>query len=159
LRVLLLLSIGFLYLFSAQEDSAVSFIKEKKEIRRLKQELNTFYNKEEEKYQARKKELDSLLSKIKSEKKAIQDLYDKNKDILKDIEGAVATKTTKIYNGMKPKVAASIFNKMIEDGKIEDVFDIILKLKEAKVTLILKFLSVDNAAILTQMLENFKVKN
>ena len=142
----------------AQED-AVSFIKEKKEIRELKKELNAFYNKKEEEYQVRKKELESLLSKIQSEKKAVQELYDKNKAILDDIEGAVTTKTTKIYNAMKPKVAASIFNKMIDDGKIEDVFDIILKLKEAKVTLIMKFLSVQNASVLTQMLEDFKVTN
>ena len=59
---------------------------------------------------------------------------------------------------MKPKRAALIFDKMIEDGKIEDVFDIILKLKEKKVTLLLNSLSVENAAILTQMLENYSIE-
>ena len=42
---------------------------------------------------------------------------------------------------MKAKNAADIFNQMIEEGKIEDVFDIIIKLKENNVTQILKFLS------------------
>ena len=59
---------------------------------------------------------------------------------------------------MKPKRAAEIFDKLVEDGKIEDVFDIILKLKEKNVTLILKFLDVENAAILTQMLENYSIE-
>jgi len=48
---------------------------------------------------------------------------------------------------------------MINDGKIEDVFDIILKLKEKNVTLLMKYLSVPNAAKLTLMLQNFKVEN
>jgi flagellar motility protein MotE (MotC chaperone) len=48
---------------------------------------------------------------------------------------------------------------MIIDGKIEDVFDIILKLKEKKVTLIMKFLSVENASLITQMLQNYKINN
>ena len=43
------------------------------------------------------------------------------------------------------------------EGKIDDVFDIILKLKESNVTQIMKFLSVPNASILTQMLENFNI--
>ena len=70
----------------------------------------------------------------------------------------VNSKTAKIYNSMKPKIAASIFNEMIGDGRIEDVFDIILKLKEKNVTLLMKYLSVPNAAKLTLMLENFKVE-
>ena len=43
---------------------------------------------------------------------------------------------------------------MISEGKIDDVFDIILKLKENNVTQILKFLSVTNASIIT---ENWKL--
>ncbi len=42
---------------------------------------------------------------------------------------------------MKPKIAAGIFNQMINEGKIEDVFAIILKLKENKVTSLMKYLS------------------
>ena len=59
---------------------------------------------------------------------------------------------------MKPKNAADIFNQMIGEGKIEDVFDIILKLKESNVTQIMKFLSVPNASIITQKLENYNIE-
>ena len=60
---------------------------------------------------------------------------------------------------MKPKVMAGIFNEMINDGKIEDVFDIILKLKEKNVTLLMKFLSIPNASKITIMLTNYKAEN
>ncbi|WP_419766134.1 MAG: MotE family protein [Arcobacter sp.] len=145
------------YLFA--QETAGSFIKEKKEIMVLKQDLNKFYTLKEEEYKKRKQELESLMAKIKSEKQEIQNIYDKNQTILKDIQGEVASKTSKIYNAMKPKIAGQIFNKMIDDGKIEDVFDIILKLKEKKVTQIMRYLSIRNASKLTEKLKNFRVKD
>lgn len=158
------LTVSFLLLFSAlygadENLNAGSFIKEKKEIKELKKELNVFYIKKEEEYKKRKAELNVILSKIKKEKNEVQAIYDKNIEILSDIKGEVKSKTTKIYNSMKPKNAAEIFNKMIDDGNIQDVFDIILKLKEKNVTLLLKFLNVRHAATITQMLENYKVNN
>ena len=66
------------------------------------------------------------------QKLEIQKLHDEDFAILQDIQGTVKSKTAKIYNSMKPKIAASIFDEMIKEGKIEDVFDIILKLKEKK---------------------------
>jgi len=99
------------------------------------------------------------LAKIEKEKKSIQSLHNKNIQTLKDIEGLVQSKTSKIYNKMKPKIAAGIFNLMINEGKVEDVFDIILKLKENKVTSLMKFLSTKNASKLTQMLKDYKVDN
>ena len=149
----------FLGTYLLAQETAGTFIKEKKEIMVLKQELNKFYTIKEEEYQKRKQELESILAKIKSEKQDIQNIYNRNQTILKDIKGEVASKTAKIYNGMKPKNAAEIFNKMIDDGKIEDVFDIILKLKEAKVTQIMKSLSVKNASKLTEKLKNFRVED
>lgn len=145
---------------SAQEKtSSAALIKQKIEIKELKKELNAFYNKKEEEYQMRKKELDDILKKIEKEKKEIEAIRDENLGILKDIKGEVEGKTAKIYNKMKPKIAAGIFNQMITEGKIEDVFAIILKLKENKVTSLMKYLSPKNASILTQMLHDFNVKN
>jgi predicted transcriptional regulator len=60
---------------------------------------------------------------------------------------------------MKPKTAASIFDEMINEGKIDDVFDIILKLKEKNVTALMKFLSVQSAMQITEKLENFNVND
>lgn len=138
--------------------SSAALIKQKIEIKELKKELNSFYNKKEKEYQARKKELETILSKIEKEKKAIEDLHNKNKQTLASIKGEIENKTSKIYNKMKPKIAASIFNQMINQGKIEDVFDIIVKLKESNVTSLMKFLSPKNAAELTNMLQNFSVE-
>ncbi len=121
----------------------------------LKKELNTFYNEKETEYKQRKKELESILAQIEKEKRDIQKLYNSNLDVLKDIKQEVESKTGKIYNAMKPKDAAEIFNQMIAEGKIDDVFAIIIKLKENNVTQILKSLSVTNASIITEKLEKY----
>lgn len=146
------------FIFGAEETSS-TLIKQRIEIKELKKELNSFYNQKEKEYQDRKLELEKILEQIEKEKAEIQSLHDKNLSILQDMEETVNSKTAKIYNSMKPKIAASIFNEMISDGRIEDVFDIILKLKEKNVTLLMKYLSVPNAAKLTLMFENFKVEN
>jgi len=143
---------------NANQGESNSLVKQRKEILDLKKELNDFYMKKEKKYQKQKLDIKKILTQVENEKKEIENLYNRNKEILNDIEGAVGSKTSKIYNSMKPKRAAEIFDRLIEDGKIEDVFDIILKLKEKKVTLLLKFLDVENAATLTQMLENYSIE-
>ncbi len=157
LRILLSLFLICSFI-NANQGESNSLVKQRKEILDLKKELNDFYLKKEKEYKKQKLELIKILTQTQNEKKEIEELYNKNRQVLDDIEGAVGSKTSKIYNSMKPKRAAEIFDKLIEDGKIEDVFDIILKLKEKKVTLILKFLSVENAATLTQMLENYSIE-
>jgi flagellar motility protein MotE (MotC chaperone) len=158
---LLLIFLFFTSLSFSQEQkvSSTALIKQQIEIKELKKQLNFFYNKKEKEYQLRKKELETILKKIEKEKKDIQDLYSKNETILKDIKGEVESKTSKIYNKMKPKIAAGIFNQMMIEGKIEVVFDIILKLKENKVTSLMKYLSPKSASLLTQMLQDYKIDN
>lgn len=146
------------FLFAVEETSS-SLTKQRIEVMELKKELNNFYNEKETEYQQRKKELENILSQIEKEKNQIKKLHDDNLEILRDIKQEVESKTAKIYNTMKPKNAADIFNQMILEGKIEDVFDIIIKLKENNVTQILKFLSVENASKLTHKLENYSVDN
>lgn len=158
------LLLGFLlftFLYSAEENGASSaaLIKQKIEVKELKQELNSFYNKKEKEYQERKQELETILTKIEKEKKEIESIRDENRELLANIKGEVDNKTANIYNKMKSKVAADIFNQMIVDGNIEGVFDIILRLKEAKVTELMKFLSPKNASILTKMLQEYKINN
>lgn len=137
------------------EETSSSLTRQKIEVLELKKELNNFYNEKEQEYQERKKELESILAQIQKEKEQIKKLHDGNLEILQDIKSEVQSKTAKIYNAMKPKNAADIFNQMINEGKIDDVFDIILKLKENNVTQILKFLSVTNASIITEKLEKY----
>lgn len=157
-RYLLLIICFGTYLFAVEETSS-SLTKQRIEVMELKKELNNFYNEKETEYQQRKKELEGILAQIEKEKKDIQKLHDDNIETLKDIKNEVVTKTSKIYNGMKPKNAADIFNQMIGEGKIDDVFDIILKLKENNVTQIMKFLSVSNASMITEKLENYNKKD
>lgn len=137
------------------EETSSSLTRQKIEVLELKKELNNFYNEKEQEYQERKKELESILAQIQKEKEQIKKLHDGNLEILQDIKSEVQSKTVKIYNAMKPKDAADIFNQMINEGKIDDVFDIIVKLKENNVTQILKFLSVTNASIITEKLEKY----
>ena len=141
------------------EETSSSLTRQKFEVIELKKELNNFYKEKEQEYQERKKELESILAQIQKEKSGIKNLHDKNLEILQDIKLEIESKTSKIYNSMKPKIAADIFNQMISEGKIDDVFDILIKLKESNVTQIMKFLSVSNASVITQMLENYNVKN
>lgn len=148
------------FLDAAEErTSSAALIKQKIEIKELKKELNVFYNKKEKEYQLRKKELETLLSKVEKEKKEIQTLRDENQELLSNIKGEVDNKTANIYNKMKPKIAAGIFNQMMTEGKIEDVFAIILKLKDNKVTSLMKYISPKNASLLTRMLLDYRVNN
>ncbi len=158
IRVVLFSILFFNTMFSSDESTS-KFLKQKIEIRELKKDLNSFYNKKEEEYKQRKQELTTLLAKIEKEKADIEKIRNQNLEILQDIKGEIQTKTAKIYNNMKPKITAEIFNKMIDEGNIEDVFDIVLKLKEKKVTLIMKFLSIKNASMLTLMLKDYNNQN
>ena len=142
----------------AVEETSSSLTKQRIEVMDLKKELNIFYKEKETEYQQRKKELEGILSQIEKERNAVQKLHDKNLEILQDIKLEVENKTSKIYNSMKPKNAADIFNQMIGEGKIEDVFDIMIKLKENNVTQIMKFLTIENASMITQKIENFSVE-
>lgn len=155
LCILILMSL----LLNANEESNSALTKQKFEVIELKKELNNFYNEKEQEYQERKKELENILSQIEKEKNEIKKLHDKNLEMLQDIKLEVQSKTSKIYNSMKPKIAADIFNLMISEGKIDDVFDILLKLKESNVTQIMKFLSTPNASIITEMLGNYNIQN
>ena len=158
IRVFLFFICFGISLFALEETSS-SLTKQRIEVMELKKELNNFYKEKETEYQQRKKELENILAQIEKEKKAIQKLHDENLETLKDIKLEVESKTAKIYNSMKPKNAADIFNQMIGEGKIEGVFDIMIKLKENNVTQILKFLSVSNASMITERLKNFNVNN
>mgnify|MGYP003544955848 CR=1 FL=1 len=157
IRIFLFFILLGTFAFGVEETSS-SLTKQRIEVMDLKKELNIFYKEKETEYQQRKKELEGILSQIEKERNAVQKLHDKNLEILQDIKLEVENKTSKIYNSMKPKNAADIFNQMIGEGKIEDVFDIMIKLKENNVTQIMKFLTIENASMITQKIENFSTE-
>ena len=158
IRIFLFFILLGTFAFGVEETSS-SLTKQRIEVMDLKKELNNFYKEKETEYQQRKKELEGILSQIEKERNQTQKLHDKNLEILKDIKQEVESKTAKIYNTMKEKNAADIFNQMIQEGKIDDVFDIMIKLKENNVTQIMKFLSVTNASLITERFENYSVNN
>ena len=143
-----------LYLNAAVETSS-SLTRQKMEVLELKNELNNFYNEKEQEYQKQKKEHEDILIKTEQEKAEIKRLYEKNSETLRDIRAEVVKKSIRIFEQMKAKVAAEIFDQMILEGKIEDVFDIIVRLKESNVSNIMKTLSIENASLLTQKLERY----
>src|SRR5574344_1229157 len=143
---------------NAQETSS-SLTRQKLEVLELKKEFQNFYDEKEKEYQDNKKELEDILTQIEKEKIEIKALHEKNAQVLKEIKLEVDTKVAKIYNAMKAKNAAQIFDNMISEGKIDDVFAIILRLKENNVTQILKFMDISHSSIVTHLLEDYKNKN
>jgi flagellar motility protein MotE (MotC chaperone) len=152
-----ILTIIFTMFVNAQETSS-SLTRQKLEVLELKKEFQNFYDEKEKEYQDNKKELEDILTQIEKEKNEIKALHEKNAQVLKEIKLEVDTKVAKIYNAMKAKNAAQIFDNMISEGKIDDVFAIILRLKENNVTQILKFMDISHSSIVTHLLEDYKNK-
>lgn len=140
---------------NAAVETSSSLTKQKMEVLELKNELNNFYNEKEKEYQRQKKELEDILTKTEQEKAEIKRLYEKNDEILKEIRSEVVKKSIRVFELMKAKVAAEIFDQMILEGKIDDVFDIIVRLKEANVSNIMKTMSLENSSRLIQKLERY----
>ena len=150
-----LIVIFFSLSLNAAVETSSSLTKQKMEVLELKNELNNFYNEKEKEYQRQKKELEDILTKIEQEKAEIKRLYEKNDEILKEIRSEVVKKSIRVFELMKAKVAAEIFDQMILEGKIDDVFDIIVRLKEANVSNIMKTMSLENSSRLIQKLERY----
>ena len=150
-----LIVIVFSLSLNAAVETSSSLTKQKMEVLELKNELNNFYNEKEKEYQRQKKELEDILTKIEQEKAEIKRLYEKNDEILKEIRSEVVKKSIRVFELMKAKVAAEIFDQMILEGKIDDVFDIIVRLKEANVSNIMKTMSLENSSRLIQKLETY----
>lgn len=150
-----LIVIVFSLSLNAAVETSSSLTKQKMEVLELKNELNNFYNEKEKEYQRQKKELEDILTKIEQEKAEIKRLYEKNDEILKEIRSEVVKKSIRVFELMKAKVASEIFDQMILEGKIDDVFDIIVRLKEANVSNIMKTMSLENSSRLIQKLERY----
>ncbi|HJE02288.1 hypothetical protein AAX26_00273 [Aliarcobacter thereius] len=138
------------------DETSSALTKQKMEVLQLKEDLTQFYNKKEKENEEFLKSIKEIEVKVEEDKKNIENLIAKNEELIKEIRNEITLKTTKIYEQMKPKIAAQIFDQMILEGKVEEVFDIIIRLKESNVSNIMKTLNIESASILTFMLENFK---
>ncbi len=134
------------------------FYKEKQELISLKQELDEFYNKKENEYLAYKKELDAILSKLEETKKEIEETKKENQQIKDEITRVVVDKTITMYDKMKVKVVLDIFNQMIKEDKINEVFDIIIRLKQKRVLELLKKFDVPTKTLIMEKMKRYKYK-
>ena len=150
----------FLLLITSILNAAVmqhsEFYKEKEELRLLKKELNEFYDKKETQYQIQQKELNELLSKIQKDKKIIEEIKKSNEKIKSEITREITSRAITMYDKMKVKVALDIFNKMVADDKINEVFDIMIQLKQKRVLDLLKKFDVATKTILMDKMKNYK---
>jgi len=130
--------------------------KEKQELIAVKDELNDFYEKKELEYQKNKTQLEQIEQEIKTSQKDIQKIQDKNQKILKEIKRELINKAIRMYDKMKPKTVANIFNEMINNGKIDKVFDIIIRMKEKNVIKLMKNLDIKTSALLMEKMNIVK---
>lgn len=132
------------------------FTKEKAELSKLKKDLDAFYKEKENEYKKQKAELEKINKEIEGKLAKIEATKQENQKVLDEIDRKVTGKAVTLYDKMKPKVAASIFKEMVTNGNINDVFDIMIKLKEKKVLELLKLLDTKTSTELMVMIKNYK---
>lgn len=122
--------------------------KEKQELIAVKDELNEFYEIKELEYQKNKAELEQLQQDIKNTEQRIINTKDENQKILDEINRVITNKAMLMYDKMKLGVVVNVFNEMIESGEIDEVFDIMMRMKEKRVMKILKKFDTETSTIL-----------
>lgn len=134
------------------------FYKEKQELIVLKQELNDFYNKKEAIYLSHKKDLENILAQIELTKQDITTIKKDNQKIKDEITGVISDKTITMYNKLKVKVVLDIFNQMVSDGNIDEVFNIIIKLKQKRVLELLKKFDIPTKTMIMSKMRSYQFK-
>jgi len=134
------------------------FIKQRYELEKLKKELDEFYNIKEQEYQNNKQSIDKVNLTIQSQLDDIKKIRDENQKILDEIEQKIVSKAMKLYSKMKPKLVKTILQKKIDSGDINEVFDIMVRLKEKRVMKLLKMFDADISTQLMDMISKYKNK-
>ena len=122
--------------------------KEKQELIEIKDELNEFYENKELDYLKQKKELEKLQKNIQEEEKTIAKEKEDKQKILDEINRVITSKAMNMYDKMKLGVVLNIFNEMLNDGKIDEVFDIMIRMPEKRTMKIMKKLDSKTSTIL-----------
>ena len=133
--------------------------KEKKELLAVKDELNEFYEIKELEYQKNKDELERLQKNIKESENNILEIKKSNQEILDEINRVITTKAMLMYDKMKLGVVVNVFNEMISNGEIDEVFDIMMRMKEKRVMKILKKFDTKTSTILMKKMRINKETN
>jgi len=133
--------------------------KEKQELIAVKDELNEFYEIKELEYQKNKSELESLQKNIKESENNILKIKEDNQKILDEINRVITTKAMLMYDKMKLGVVVNVFKEMIANGEIDEVFDIMMRMKEKRVMKILKKFDTKISTILMKKMRINKDTN
>ena len=157
----ILLIISFLLFTStpAQIMQEGSFVKEKQELIRLKNELDEFYKQKEKEYKQNKNELSTLNQEIQTKLDLITKTKEDNQRILDEISLKISNKAITMYGKMKIKIVKNILEEKIKAGQINEVFDIIIRLKTKRVMELLKKFDTKTSTKLMDMLEKNKKSN
>jgi len=152
---LVFLSISSSLLF-AKIPQQSELYKQKQELLNIKDELNEFYEMKELEYQKNKKELEKIQKEIEQHEANIKKIKDQNQKILDEINRTITSKAMLMYDKMKLGVVINVFNEMISKGKIDEVFDIMLRMKNKRVMKILKKLDTKTTTILMEKMRIIK---
>ena len=157
-KLIILFILSYFVVVNATVMQEGEFIKEKQELIKLKKELDEFYKIKELEYDKNKKELNSINEDIKKQVDSIKKIEAANQKILDEIKQTIVSKAMKLYAKMKPKLVKAILQKKIDAGEINDVFDIMVRLKEKRVMKLLKMFDTDTSTQLMDMISEYKSK-
>jgi len=132
------------------------FVKEKQELIKLKQELDEFYTIKESEYKKNKNELLSIDKEIQSKLDSVEKIKNDNKKILDEIKLEIVSKAMTLYGKMKLKIVKNILQEKIDAGQIDEVFEIIIRLKDKRVMNLLKKFDTEVSTELMDKLKNYK---
>ena len=153
---IIILSIFFITYGNTVMMQEGNFVKEKQELVKLKSELDEFYKIKEQEYKENKNELLSLDKSIETKLNLIEDTKKRNQKILDEITLKISSKAMTMYGKMKLKIVKNILEEKIAAGQINEVFDIITRLKTKRVMNLLKKFDTKTSTKLMDMLKDYK---
>jgi len=156
-------TILFFVLLSSQlyaiKDTGSVYYKEKEELLSVKDELNEFYETKELEYQKNKTELERIQKEILTAEENIKKLKEENDKTLQEIKREITSKAMRMYDKMKLGIVVNVFNEMIKNGEIDEVFDIMIRMKEKRLMKILKKLDTKTSTLIMKKLRILKEEN
>jgi len=158
-KILLILTFLISSTLSAEVLHEGNFIKEKKELIKLKNELDEFYKIKEKEYKDDKNKLSALDKELQTKLDLIETTKIQNQKILDEITLKISSKAMTMYGKMKVKIVKNILEEKLKAGQINEVFDIITRLKTKRVMELLKKFDTKTSTKLMDMLNNYKKKN
>jgi hypothetical protein len=153
---LLFFIISISFCFGATQETQSLYYKEKQELLEVKDELNEFYETKEVEYQKNKAELEKIHQEIKKSETAIQKIKEENQKVLQEIKREITSKSMTMYDKMKLSVVINVFNEMINNGEIDEVFDIMIRMPDKRVMKIMKKLDTKTTTLLMKKMRILK---